>query len=381
MGQHVRAMADAATRSAPAIYFDGVTSARHAVTVTCTPSGLAVCDHHGDPVAAWPYSRLLHLNAPAHLFRLGLRDSDRLARLEIEDQALARTIERACPSIDRSDATARARRLSVMILSLGAIASLLLVAFFGLPQIADRLSRAVPLAIDQSLGRTGDIRFRATFDSAPDGQPFECGGGPGEAEGKATFDALIGKIAKAGGLEMPIHAAVIRRPEANAFALAGGHIYVLQGLIEQAKDVDEVAAIIAHELGHVANRDGIRSLFQNAGLSLIFGMVLGDFVGGAAIVGAAQLLIKAAYSRGQEAAADDFAVRTLQELNANPRALATFLDRVARQRDGMTIFLGHPSVADRIARINATVPVRQSSEPLLSAGEWQALRRICAPSS
>ena len=186
------------------------------------------------------------------------------------------------------------------------------------------------------------------------------------------------RIAKAAGLTIPIQAMVVRRPEPNAFALAGGHIYVLQGLIEDAKDVDEVAAIIAHELGHVANRDGIRSVIQSGGLSLIFGMVLGDFVGGAAIVVAAQMLLKAAYSRRQEAAADDFAVRTLQELNANPRALATFLDRVARNASPSSIFLGHPSVPERVARINATALKPERDIPLLSNREWDALRRICS---
>ena len=119
---------------------------------------------------------------------------------------------------------------------------------------------------------------------------------------------------------------------------------------------------------------------QSAGLSLVFGMLLGDFVGGAAIVVAAQMLLKAAYSRQQEAAADDFAVRTLQELNANPRALATFLDRVARNAKPRSIFLGHPSVPERVARINAITLKQQRGEPLLSEADWDCvttnLRRL-----
>ena len=361
------------------VYFDGITSARHIVTVAATASGVEIADPAGDPIAQWPYSRLAHLNAPAHVFRLGLRDSDRLARLEIDNDAdFAHRIDLACPDIDRSDATANSERRSVIAWSLAAIASLLLVAFYGLPQIANQIGRALPHQVEEHLGRIGDLRFRTAFDQGPSGRPFECGDGPGEIEGKRAFDALMTRIAKAAGLTIPIQAMVVRRPEPNAFALAGGHIYVLQGLIEDAKDVDEVAAIIAHELGHVANRDGIRSVIQSGGLSLIFGMVLGDFVGGAAIVVAAQMLLKAAYSRQQEAAADDFAVRTLQELNADPRALATFLDRVARPPQPRSIFLGHPSVPDRVARINAIPLKRERGAPLLSDAEWDVLRRICS---
>jgi Zn-dependent protease with chaperone function len=371
-------MAEAATRSGPAVYFDGVTSARHLVAVTCTPSGLDIRDAGGNAIAEWPYHRLVHLNAPAHVVRVGLRDSEKLERLEIADDDLATAIDLACPDIDRTDARARAERRGALLWSLGAIASLVLVALYGFPRIADQVARLLPPQIERNLGRAGDLQFRTAFDTGPKGRPFECGRGVGEAEGKAAFDTLIARIAKAAGLDIPIHAAVVRRAEPNAFALAGGYIYVLRGLIENASDVDEVAAIIAHELGHVANRDGTRSILQSAGLSLVFGMLLGDFVGGAAVVAAAQLLLKAVYSRRQETAADDFAVRTLQELKANPRALATFLDRVARNTKSRSIFLGHPSVQERVERINAIALKREHGAPLLDPSEWQALKRICS---
>lgn len=157
-------MADAEIRSAPAVYFDGMTAARHAVTVTCAPSGVEIRDAAGNPVADWLYIRLAQLNAPAHLFRIGLRDSDRLARIEIEDRALAHAIDLACPHLDRTDARARAERRGAVFWSLGAIASLLLVALYGVPRIADQLGRLLPLQIEQHLGRAGDVRFRAAFD-------------------------------------------------------------------------------------------------------------------------------------------------------------------------------------------------------------------------
>ena len=371
-------MTDAAVRTAPAVYFDGITSVRHLVTAACMPSTLEIRDAFGNLIAEWPYARLAHRDAPAHIFRIGLRGSDRLARLEIEDRDLAHAIDLACPNIDRTDARDRAERRRALAWSLAAVVSLLLVAFYGVPKIADQIARLLPHSVAQNLGHTADIRFRAMFDKGPSGRPFECGVAPVEAEGKKVFDKLIARIAQGAGLAAPIRAVVVRREEANAFALAGDRIYVLQGLIENAKDVDEVAAVIAHEVGHLANRDGIRSVIQSAGLSLIFGMLLGDFVGGAAVVVAARLLLQASYSRRQELAADDFAVRTLQELKANPRALATFLDRVARSPKQQSIFLGHPSVSDRVARIDAMAPVYHGGKALLDATEWQALRGICA---
>ena len=99
---------------------------------------------------------------------------------------------------------------------------------------------------------------------------------------------------------MTLKPAVVRRPEANAAALAGGYIYIFQGLIEKAESVDEVAGVIAHELGHVAHRDGTKALIQAGGLSFLFGMLLGDFVGGGAVVMAATSLLQSAYSREAE---------------------------------------------------------------------------------
>ena len=80
---------------------------------------------------------------------------------------------------------------------------------------------------------------------------------------------------------------------------------------------------------HFASQSALLQKIQAAGLSLVFGSFLGDFVGGGAVVFAAESLLKSAYSRHKEAAADDYAVRTMQALNANPRALATFLARIA----------------------------------------------------
>ena len=86
----------------------------------------------------------------------------------------------------------------------------------------------------------------------------------------------------------------------NAVALPGGRIYVFEGLIGKSESADEVAGIIAHEIGHVAHRDGMRSLLQSAGLSFMFGMLLGDFVGGSAVViGARAVLQFVLYARGR----------------------------------------------------------------------------------
>jgi predicted Zn-dependent protease len=179
-------------------------------------------------------------------------------------------------------------------------------------------------------------------------------------------------------LAAPVKLSVIRRPEANAIALPGGHIYVFQGLLAKAENPDELAGVIAHEIGHVVQRDGTRSMLQGAGLSLLFGMLLGDFVGGGAVVIAARTLIQSSYSREVEASADAFATGLMAQAGGDGAALGSILTRIeADRKPGTRIWLDHPEVQERVRAINAIASPR-SGAPLLDAEQWAALKQICA---
>jgi len=367
-----------APRSCAAVYFDGVTSARHDVTIELMPAGVVIRGADGAALDEWPYPRMKHLSAPEHIFRIGLRKSPNLARLEVYDQGVAHEIDLACPDIDRTGASARALRRQAIAWSFVAAVSLFLVGAYGVSAIADRIAPLVPQGIERRLGAAADTQIRTMLENGPPGRPLECGIAPVEQAGQAAFEKLMNRLRIAAGIKTPLQVAVIRRGEANAIALPGGHIYVFQGLIDQAKTVDEVAGVIAHELGHVAHRDGTRAILQAAGLSLVFGMLLGDFVGGGAVVIAAESLLKSRYSRDKEAAADDYAVKTMLSLDADARALGGFLARIAGTSGKGSIFLDHPATQDRVARINAMAPPQKGGARLLDAADWAALKRICA---
>ena len=171
---------------------------------------------------------------------------------------------------------------------------------------------------------------------------------------------------------------MVRRPEANALALPGGQVFVFAGLIEKADSADEVAGVIAHEMGHVAHRDGTKAVLQAGGLSFLFGMLLGDFVGGGAVVIAAKSVLQSSYTREAEAAADAFGAELMVKANGNPRALGALLGKVGGATEpGMKILLDHPDTNARIAAINRVAPGRTTT-PFLDLGEWAALKRICA---
>ena len=71
-----------------ALYFDGTSSARHAVTVEAAPDALRILGADGAAIAEWPYGELRAQPAPDHLMRLRRAGGSELARLEIRDAAL-----------------------------------------------------------------------------------------------------------------------------------------------------------------------------------------------------------------------------------------------------------------------------------------------------
>ena len=235
-----------------AIFFDGMTSARHEAWVALAPQGLQIAGRDGLVLAEWPYDEVEGLPAPGKVLRLGRRGNAVLERLEIFDPAFAAEIDLRAKYVDRSGARQRRQRLSVIGWTVTATLSLLAVAYFGVPAIADRLAPLVPLTLERKLGDAVDVQIRGMLDRKQTGAAFECGHGAREKPGAAALDKMMKRLSEAAALRLPLRATVLRRPEANAIALPGARIYVFQGLIDKADNPDELAGVIAHEIGHVA---------------------------------------------------------------------------------------------------------------------------------
>jgi len=349
----------------PAVYFDGTSNRKRSVALRLA-AGLDLLED-GALVDTWPYDQIRRVDGPPALLRLSCATALPLARLEIADAATAQALLPRCPALDLGRGGA-AQTWRIVVWSMAAVCSILAVTFLGIPLLADRLAPLVPFSVEKRIGEAVDQQIRALVG----GKVCE------DAAGRAAFATLMEKLARAGDIEIALDAEVLSTPVPNAFALPGGRVYLLDGLLQPARNPDEIAGVLAHELGHVQHHDNMRRLIQTGGTSFFVGLLLGDVAGSGAMIFAARSLIDAAYSRDAEQRADVFAVEVMHRLGRSPKPMGELLLRVtgAEGDKTVTILANHPLTEDRLAAMTKEDRPNSGAE-LLSASEWRALKGIC----
>jgi Zn-dependent protease with chaperone function len=364
--------------SGPGIFYDGLTSDRHEVAVRLADDAVEINAAGGATLAQWRLADVALLAAPEGLLRFGLVHGKAAARLEIRDTTLAEALLARTRPTDRTGLTDRATRSRVVLYSVAAIVTVVGGAIWGVPLLADRIAPRLPIGLEIRLGDAVDMEVRQALDKTTDGKSFECGVGDTGAAGRAAFLELIGILERGADLPIPLRPVVVRVKEVNAITLPGGRVYVFEGLLAKANSADEVGGVLAHEIGHVAHRDGTKSVLQTAGLSLLFGMLIGDFTGGGAVVIAAKTVLRSAYSRDAETAADQFGATLMSKVGGDPHALGAFLVRIAGTGTAAPHFLlDHPEAKERAAAIDR-IPQPSPMQPLLTPPQWDALKKICS---
>jgi Zn-dependent protease with chaperone function len=144
---------------------------------------------------------------------------------------------------------------------------------------------------------------------------------------------------------------------ANAFALPGGAVVITDALVKLAQNDDQISAVLAHEIGHVRHRHGLRISLQAAGLAALAAALFGDATSITSLATTLPVaLLQNGYSRDLEAEADDYAFVRLREVGLSPKAFAEImlLLEKARQKtpggETKDYFSTHPATAKRIER-------------------------------
>jgi Zn-dependent protease with chaperone function len=246
------------------------------------------------------------------------------------------------------------RHTGVALLALVAsVAALAWAVRAGVPALARVVAERLPESVEEKLG--------AHTLSAIDGQWFA----PSELDA-ATRARLAERFAALGAalaLERTPALEHRRGDElgANAFALPGGTIVVTDELVALAGDEDEVAAVLAHELGHVRHRHALRSALQNVGVGVLIAGALGDFASISAVSGSLPVLLtELHYSRSFEREADASAAETLDAVGIPRERLARMLERLAESHGGDAAWAAylstHPATAERAEALRRGAP-------------------------
>ncbi len=300
--------------------------------------------------------------------------------------------------------SSRQTKKTVLWSSLSALAAVLVLGVSALAgswhERMANLVDEIPISVDETIGK-----------AAIDG--MDLGGKEVEDEAiTGPLQEMLEKLAphaSRGGFKFNVR--VIRNENVNAFALPGGQIVFFTGLLEQAETPEEVAGVMAHEMGHVTLRHGITRIARSLGIVAAMQVVLGD-VGGLVGMGRDLLTLTAvnSYSRTQENEADAAAVHTLYAAGLPADAMVAFfkadlnkeetkeetkeeakeddsdddldVDEAAEELSRALSWLStHPDHKERIQAIEAlvkTLPEKKSTELKI---EWKELKAALASST
>ena len=348
-----------------AVYFDGTSSRRRLVTLEL--NGRLEINEYERTLAAWSYADIRRADSPSGTLRVTCLSAPALARLEIRDAAVAAELISRCTQLDEN-IPGRRGVARIVGWSLAATVSIVAVVLLGVPLAADRLTPLVPQAFERRLGDVAEAQVKTLFGGKV------CD----NAAGQAAFTKLVTAIRESAGLDTSIQSQVLASPVPNAFALPGGKVYLFDGLLAKAGNADEIAGVLAHEMGHLRHRDGTRNLIYNGGTSFLIGLLFGDITGSSALIFASRSLVTASYSREAEQSADMFSIDVMHRLGRSPKPMGELLFRVTGKEsdNGLSILSSHPLTQDRLARMSSE-DRPPNGPPLLTAEEWASLKAIC----
>lgn len=155
---------------------------------------------------------------------------------------------------------------------------------------------------------------------------------------------------------------LVQDKELNAFAVPGGYIYINTGLFNTASD-NELAGVLAHEIGHIAARHSVKQIQAQMGYQLLMNLVLGiyskDSMGQA--MNTVFNLANLGYSRADESLADKLAVKYTRRAGFDPYGIVSFFNKLEdeQKRKGSSrpipFLSSHPLTSERIAHVKQEI--------------------------
>jgi beta-barrel assembly-enhancing protease len=143
---------------------------------------------------------------------------------------------------------------------------------------------------------------------------------------------------------------LLRSEDINAFTIPGANIYVFSGLLKLAETPEEVAAVIAHEIGHAEKRHVVSKMMKELSITAIVSILSGGDP--SVLTQVLKEIIGTSFDRSQEEEADAFALELLEKAGIAPKSLGRFFERLNEKdldyNKNLEILMTHPHNDKRI---------------------------------
>lgn len=352
-------------------YNDGITAEVRIVRIQLSDGFLNIADDiSGAPIDAWKIDdiQLLDEVKPDQPVRISSSEHSS-SRVTLTDGEFIRTLTQALPTGTKSSMRQIPSWYQVI-----AYMVLVAVAAWGLyvaaPIALQAVANAIPLSWDQKLGDNFMRQFEKNVIATNENISM-CNEGPGYV----ALTKLVDRLTVHARSPFQSRIYIINMKQVNALAAPGGHIVIFDGLIQEAQSPDEIAGVIAHEIGHIVKRHSTTAILREYGTSFIFDLIFG---GEGIFSSIGQLLSSLSYSRGAEREADAVGLRLLDKANISARGFQDFFQRLdSKQKNipGFTKYMStHPPSDLRAAEANKFF---REGKPSLSHKDWTSLKFAC----
>lgn len=355
-------------------YSDGKTSRIHEVTIQIDAATIQlVSDNLG--TVTWSISDLKVCHDWAKNLGGTFEHKEEYgATLALTDKTAFDSIRKAMRERDRATylvSTNPVTVLALLVLTVGIV----IIIFPWVSKVSENIAYIIPKSAEKKISDIALESIGSEFQECKD-----------EDAQKALTKLVSGlmnaqKGEKAALAEMPkLH--IYKTSMVNAFALPGDNMAVLTGFLKDSKNEEEVVGVLAHEMGHIYNKDPMKYLVQSQEFRMIASLMGSS--GYSEIASVTTTLSTLQYSREKERAADEFAKRILPKAGYTTKGLASFLERAEKQspevvqtiQKNLSFLSTHPETAERIRNLDIG---SQKKEPvnILTGSEWQALQSAC----
>ncbi len=325
--------------------FDGVSAAALPVTVTLSASGvLSIRGASGERrVALADCSIAPAVGGTPRI--IGLPDG---ASIETRDLELLAFWEasRGRARAARFVAVLESRWCHVLAAAGVLVAATLAAWAWGIPAAARAIAFGLPADVNALIGERAQPTVESLLGLLPSELP------PERQERLRTAFAAV--VAEAGSADFEYQLQFRRSPAIgpNAIALPSGTILLTDELVELAERDEELLAVLAHEVTHVEQRHGVRSVLQDSGVAFLAGVLLGD-LSSATSLGASlpTVFARAGYSRDFEREADRGAASFCRGRGWGTGPLRVMLERLGQAHPGSdeaSWLASHPDIGERV---------------------------------